>query len=412
MVNDITKKIILIMTVVVIGVMAYLVNSPKFLSAAKDGKLTLKAKIAGQFKSTKIAKKNRNKKPDIGNKSLDKRLPDIGNKKVRIAISLPLSGEGAIIGNAIKHSLEMAKADLPKDTKFQYEIVVDDSSKEKTSSESINKLFDSYKPDAVLSLGSKDAKIVANIAEKRNVPHITCAYGKEIAKNNEYTINHFPSPKAKADGFLQNLSDNNLRIFSIVASDTPEISEIIDAVELSARIQNFPIKNNIKIEHGKKDFSKEVAEINNENPEAVMVMLDSEDLELFAGALNESGNKYTYTSIDMLHYFYNRELVEGAIFVIASDGDYEFKESFRKKSVLQIPLCAAQLYDAVNLLASAYESTDGDNNKPKVEKVMQSLREIKSFPSATGIDISVSQDGNIDTPMIGMKVEKGLLKYQ
>lgn len=410
MVNDTTKKIILIMTIIVIIVMAYLVHSPKFLDIAKDGKITLKANIDSKLNNKNLFQKRSKIKLDKKEK-ISKTLPDLTKQKVKIGISIPLSGDGGIIGNAIKQSLEMAKKEIPSNTKFQYEVVIEDSSKSKSTFVSAYKLVDNHKVDALLSLGNKESQVVADIADNYKIPHITCVYGRNIVNNHKYTINHFPTPETKAEAFIKNLDDNNIRIFSIVYSDTPYFTEIINAVEKEAKNYNFSIKSKAVIKKGQSNFNAEIKIITENKPEAVMVMLSPEEMDVFASELNKTGEKYIYTSIDTLYHFYNRELVEDAVFVVASVGDYKFKEDFRKKSVLQIPLCAPQLYDAVKMFILAYENSNKDI-KPQGSDIIINLKKIVDFPSATGSDISVSKEGTIDSPMIGMKVDRGLLKYQ
>lgn len=414
MVNETTKRIILVMTIIVIIVMAYLVHSPKFLNISDDGKITFKVNKKSKIKISnnkfyKKRPKNKEEYNSIKHAQISSKVKD-NRPKVKIGISLPLSEDGGIFGNAIKQSLELALQDIPEDTKYRYEIVVEDDSKDKSVYTNTQRLIENEKVDALLSVGNNEAYIVAGFADRYKLPHITCSFESNVLKNSEYTLNHSPTIETRADAFLENLDNNNIRIFSIVSNDTPYIVEIVDEVEKKARIDNYPLLSKSVVKRGTSDFSKIINQIDETKPEAVMVMLEPEELDVFAEGLNKTKNNFVYTSIDLLHNYYNRSLVEGAVFVTSSDGDYKFKEDFRKNSVFQIPLCAPQLYDAVKMIAFIYEQTD--ETKPKGIEIVKRLKTIESFPSATNDDIDVNDDGTIDSPMIGMKIEKGILKYQ
>ncbi|MDR1694022.1 MAG: ABC transporter substrate-binding protein [Lactobacillaceae bacterium] len=408
MVNDKTKKIILLMTVIVIAIMAYLVHSPKFRHYYKGTQPKLV-----ELKNRAIAAKGIKIKSEKRAKSVQPALPEITIQKVKIGISLPLTGEGAIIGNAVKQSLEMAQSETPQDTKYKYEIIFNDSNGlGKSIEENTAGLITSDKVDVMLSLMNKDAEIVGRMTDGYQIPHITCAYGREAVKEYKYTFNHFPTPETKAKSFIKNLEDNNIKIFSIVAQDVPYINEILDAVENEARENNYPIYNKVMVKKGTSDFSKEVDSLVAKMPEAVMVMLEPDEMEFFAEQLdNAAEDVFVYTSIDLLHNFYNKKLVDGAIYIIASDGDFRFKTDFRKRSVLQVPLCAVNLYDAYKMIVQAYEKSAG-SVKPKSDVIYEEIYTISDFPSASGADIKVSLDRTIDSPMIGVKIEKGFLKYE
>lgn len=413
MIDKTTKKLIIFMTFIVIAIMVSLVCSPEFPKIVEKIELSLKSryfakdKLDGQkiFSERLNRIKSKRKFPNLGGAGVTASNKPI----VKLGISLPLTGDGSIAGNAIREALEIALNELPPDLQYEYRLVIEDNGALPTKY-TTNRLVQKG-VDGLLSAYNKDGEIVADFADFNKIPHISCAVGNQIMKKYNYSINHYPSAEDQAQAFLDNLSDNDIRIFSIVTDDNPLHIELVKAVEKKAKRQNFPILNKVTIEKGQYSYSKEAAEIAKKNPEAVMIMLDGEELFFFAESLNKTALKAKYTSIDKFYNFFDKSLINGAIFVAISDGDYIFKEDFRNKTVLPNVSCAAQMYDALRMYVVAFENLESVKDT-KTDKVYYNLKRISNFPSATGEFIDIAPSGNIVSPMMNMKIERDLLEYK
>lgn len=412
MISKTTSRIILLMTIIVISIITYLINSDSFIkhSSRTPGKIALGDKPLKQ-KSIKSVKKEAKKIAKTLKSG--KQLPDIGKslkekQTVRIGVSLPLSGPNEISGDALRSAINMAFNEIPKNTKFNYDIVIEDSGKEKTFM-STYALVDIKKVDALLSVYD-DSLIVAPIAEKNRIPHIACSWNEVFLKKNKYSYNHFPSYKHQAKSFLDNLEDNNIRIFSMVSMEDSFYVEIAKEIEKQAKKRNFIIPSRSTIKKGTTKFSKQIKEIEEKNPEAVLLLMNISESSLMASKLNRNKNTFRYTAIDMMSEI-NKNLMNGAVFVSYSRGDYTFREKFRRASILPVPSCAPNVYDAVKMLVLAFENTN-KKIKPFPKDVISNISLIQKFNSATGEEVSVGQDRMIDSPMESAEIYNNRIYYK
>lgn len=401
------------MTIIVISIITYLINSESFIkhSNRSPNKIALGNKKEGQKVLRKPASKAKQHVKNLAKKN--KQLPDIGKslkekQTVRIGISLPLSGPDEISGDALRSAILMAYNEIPNNTKFRYEIVIEDSGKEKTFMSTYT-LVDIKKVDALLSV-YKDAVTVAPIAEKKKIPHISCSWDENFLKDSKYSFNHFPSHKKQVKDFLKNLEDNNIRIFSVIAEEDTFYMDIMSELLKQARKENFIVASKAVIKKGAVKFSNEIKEIEEETPEAVLFLMDSRDAGLIASKLNRSKMPFRYTAIDMMNEI-NKNLMNGAVYVTSSRGDIMFRENFRRSSILPIPPCAPNVYDAVKMLVVAFENTN-KRIKPSAKDVVKNFSSISKFNSATGEEISVLINKKIESPLEKAEIYNNRVYYQ
>ncbi|MDD4556359.1 MAG: ABC transporter substrate-binding protein [Alphaproteobacteria bacterium] len=407
MINKTTSRIILMMTLIVISIIIYLINSESFIQYDKSiptnqialGKKGNITKSEGRKRVKKLAQEK--SLPDIGKSLKEKQV-------IKIGVSLPLSGEKEITGDALRSALYMAYNEIPENTKFKYEIIIEDSGKEKTFMSTYT-LVDVKDVDALLSV-YEDAEIVAKIAEKNKLPHIACAWNEHFLEKKSHSFNHFPSYNKQADSFLDNLERNNIRIFSIVNVKQEPYKSLAKEVKKQALKRNFVVQSVFEIEEGQLNFSKEIGELSEKTPEAVLVLMGQREGGIFTSKLNSKALSFRYTDIDMMREI-NKTTMNGALYVLSSRGDYLFREKFIKASVLPLPVCAPNLYDAVKMLVVAFESTD-KKIRPRSDVLLKSLSQISNFSSATGDVVSVGKDRIIESSLEAAEIYDNRIYYQ
>lgn len=411
MINKTTRFIILGMTIIIIFIMIYLVNSKSFTGITGAGDITLGKKkeyvvsntpSEGKQRIKNIAKENM---PDIGRKYL------ASQNNIKIAISLPSSKEKEVFGNSLKTAIYMAESEIPSKLRYNYEFIVKDSYDKKGKDitlENLKTFIEIDKVNAILSVGSKDISEISQLSEDKKIPHISCFLGGEILSSYNYTINNYPSSKNLATSFIDRLIKKNLRLVSIVGNQDPNILRIIDDVENLAVEKDIIIVSKNTIADTDDNYKKIVSDIKKANPEVVLLMLNPEKINSFATVLNKEKMNFQYASIDLFRNFHNRSLIEGGFFITSSEGNEIFKKRFRDKTVLPIHICAPNLYDSIKMLILSFE-----NNKGEVivspAKVMNNLKRIEGFKSATGDYISYKN--NFDTKPIIIEIVDGKTVY-
>lgn len=324
---------------------------------------------------------------------------------VKIGVSLPLTGNIANTGNAIKEALLMVQSQIPSNSKYKYEIVFDDDSYElRKIANNVNKQISVDKVDAVLSLFDGASSVIAPITEKNKIPHIGCAWGADFYKKYDYSFNHWSRPETQTSAFVSLLRDNSIKSIAVVMINYASTAEII------ANLKKQAIKNNIKITSvnmvngGEKDFHMVIEKIRKQKPDAVMVQMLDPELDIFAKQAFQSNLNIPYVAIDQLHTATNKELLNGAKFVLSHDGSTKFKSDLEKRTKLPAYSCVANLADAFNMIVSVYENSD---SRPTGMDLKDKLYQIKDFDSVLGTYVSVDKDGIIDSPLIRAEIKNG-----
>src|SRR3989344_4949025 len=83
---------------------------------------------------------------------------------VKIGVTLPLTGNIARLGQSTKNAIELAYANLPENTKYNYELVIeDDQFKPIVGASTASKLINVDKVSALISFGSPVGSAVSPI---------------------------------------------------------------------------------------------------------------------------------------------------------------------------------------------------------------------------------------------------------
>jgi len=323
---------------------------------------------------------------------------------VRIGASLPLTGDLAPIGNVIKESLVMALSEIPVDSKYRYKIIFEDDQYDmKKIVTNANRLISIRNVDAMLFMFD-GSNVSAPIAERREIPSLGCTWGADFFKDYEYSFNHWSRPETQAAAFVLLMKDENIKTISIIAQHSANITELMKAVEKQAKQNNIKLNPINYVNIDVKDFRMEITRMKKQQPDAVMIMLLDPQITIFAKQAAEQNLNIRFTSIDEIAHTPNKELLEGSIFVSSITGGDDFQERFAKHTNLSMKSCASNLYDWFKIIVDIFESSD---HRLTGEELKNRIYQIKNFPSAMGIEISVDKDGIIDTPLFRARIKDG-----
>lgn len=324
---------------------------------------------------------------------------------VRIGASLPLTGNLAPVGGVIKEALLMAQAEIPADSKYRYELIIDDDQFEvKKTVANANKQISINKADAILTIYDSALRSVAPIAEKSKIPMIGCAWGKDFVKDYQYAFKHWPKPETQSKHFFQLLADKKIKSIAIINANVAAVQELMEQLEKDAKNKGVKIVLVEKINSGARDFRIEIEKIRKLGPDAVALEMFEPEMGIFVKQAREAGLNIPYVSVDQIYDANDKSALEGSEFVVSHDGSDEWKARLAQRTDLTILGGTANLYDAFKMLVDIYESAD---HKLTGAELKDRLYQTKDYPSALGMKVSVDKDGIIDSPLIRARISGG-----
>ena len=324
---------------------------------------------------------------------------------VKIGVTLPLTGDISHIGNAIKAALLVAQSDIPSNSKYKYEIIFDDDSYElRKIANNAKKQVSMDHVDAILCLFDGASSVIAPISESAKIPNIGCTWGAEFYKKYDYSFNHWSRPETQTDAFIKMLLDNKIKSFSIVMLNYASTAELIEHIKQAAKKNGIKITSVNIVNGGEKDFRITIEKIRKQKPDVVMLQMLDPELGIFTRQAFQSNLNIPYVAIDQLHTAANKELLNGAKFVLSYDGSPKFKADLAARTNLPAYPCVANLVDAFNMIVAIYEKSD---NRPTGAELKDKLYNTKDFDSVLGVHVSVDSDGIIDSPLMRAHIENG-----
>lgn len=324
---------------------------------------------------------------------------------VKIGMSLPLTGNLAQIGNAIKDVIALAKNEIPSDSKYNYEFFIEDDGYEPRRMALMNNLMIStHKVDALFTIWGTAANITAPLAEKNKIIHINCGWGGDIYGQFKYSFHHSPSTRSQAKALTTLLRDKNIKTISIVSINYALFDEIMKYVRPNFAEAGIKILSTDLVNMKTYDYRMIIAKLKETNPDIILILLDKPELGAFGKQAAEMKLNKPFTSIDVIIEAENLSLYEGSEFIMAPIGSPEFITKFKKISDNNIEVCLANFYDMVKIIYNTYEQFD---DKPTPEQIVDALHQIKNYDSPVGAKLTVDQNGNIDSDLIRAKIQNG-----
>ncbi len=99
-----------------------------------------------------------------------------GNAKVKVGVILPLSGEGATIGDGIRNGIALGLTELSPETRNKIEVVYeDDALLPKNTVTAFNRLVGIHNIDVVINVSSGTSNAIAPLTEQKKIPFIAIA---------------------------------------------------------------------------------------------------------------------------------------------------------------------------------------------------------------------------------------------
>jgi branched-chain amino acid transport system substrate-binding protein len=329
---------------------------------------------------------------------------------VKIGVTLPLTGDVAMLGQNSKQALLLAQEQISKNTKYNYEFVFeDDQFKTQMGASTANKLIGINNVSALFSFGSPVGNVVSPIAEKAGVTHINFFASDMNVANGEYNFVNYTPPYKDSELFVKELNRRGIKSVVIFGQqDNPGAVALISAFENDIKNTDIKVLSTQKFNTGTRDFRTQIATVKALNPNIYVLEVTSPELETLTKQLREAGIKTPVTTMEAFEFSSDLSLFEGMWYVNAADPQKWFVDLFTKRYPNDAPkFGAANGYDSVNLIVQAVEKAGDGKTVPSREEIKNALSEIKGFNGALGDNLSIDKDGVVVSEAVVREVRDG-----
>lgn len=331
---------------------------------------------------------------------------------IKIGVTLPLTGDVAMLGENSKKALLLAQEQLSQNTKYNYEFVFeDDQFKPQIGATTANKLISIDKVSALFSFGSPVGNVVSPIAEKSKIPHINFFASDTHVADGDYNFVHYTPPYEDSKVFISELNKRGIKkVVFFGQQDNPGVSAIINAFETDIKNTDIKVLSTQKFNTGTRDFRTQIASVKGLSPDIYVLEASSPELETLTKQLREAGIKTPVTTMEAFEFSSDLSLFEGMWYVNAADPETWFTDLFTKKYTDSPKFGSANGYDAVNLIVRAVEEVGDGKTAPTREQIKTALSQIKSFDGALGKNLSVDKNGLVVSSAVVRMVKGGKLE--
>lgn len=319
-------------------------------------------------------------------------LPPETKETVKIGAILPLTGGSAHMGESCRQAMLLAKEQL-KDTKYNYEILFEDDAMERVkTATALQKLINVDKVDVLISWSSGSGNVVSPVAEQEQIIHFGIASDPIIAEG-KFNFLHWTPPESENEKFVAQLQKQNISKIAIIALNQEGFRTTINDLKPRFEQADIQIVYEAIVPPEQRDFKTEITKAKEAKPEILFIGFWPPQLEILGKQLRELAADVPLTSIEAFEYSEQPELFEGHWYVQAADPAESFVQDYQAKYGEAPQLSAANAYDIINLIVTAFENTAQDiKGKPSLENVISALQQIKDFPGALG-KLSIPETG-------------------
>lgn len=330
----------------------------------------------------------------------------VGDKPtVKIGVIYPMSGDGAIYGQAAKDTVEMFFEEFNKrDRHFNYEVSFEDNQLKLPLTASLaNKLTQVDKVDVLVSCLSNFGAVVSPIAEKAKTLHFSVATDPSVAKG-YYNFMASSNVEGESQLLYDTLVKNNAsRVDVVLVNATGPISMIDYFKSIAAKEKGLEVSNVYFVNGDEKDFRTLIAKIKEGNPDYLVVVLAMPAVDIFLKQYHEAGVKIPFTGIETFTYLQDKSLAEGMWYVDAASATDDFAKKYEAKTGRTSTDYAEYMDMILQMVTLGYE---GANSTDKV-KVGEYIQEHSSGLDTAVGKVSTKADGIIDGEPLLKKVENG-----
>lgn len=334
------------------------------------------------------------------------------SNKIKVGVILPLSGETASMGEAMRNGISLAMNNLPTNIKnkiqFNFE---DDALLAKNSISAFHKLTGHYNIDVLINASSNTGRALAPLAEQRQITFIAIASDSAISNKKNYVFNLWVTPDEEVRIAIPEALKRGYRKIARIGTTQDGVLAIKESFD---RQNNGRLQLVLDEEYPPdiKDFRSFLTKLRGyKDLDAIMAVLVPGQCGIFARQARELGLHQDIFGFEIFEDVAEVRASAGALvgqwYVNTDDPDSHFIENYRKHYPNASLLAASNAHDAALLIAKAIEA--GHNRSTFHEY----LKNLNNFTGALGT-YSASGDNTFTLPAaIKVVTEDGFKKvYQ
>ena len=328
---------------------------------------------------------------------------------VKIGVSLPLTGNMAFMGNIAKEAVLMGFEKWKnKNTKYQYELIIEDDGFEpRKIAVAGNKLINYDHVNAIISYLDQPAYYYFNQALEKKFIHMTCSWGDDLS-DGIYNFNNITSHAEASKKLVDYMKKQGVKRIGYVSQNNRGPMHLKDNMMRELKNAGIEVVYEETFNIGNKDYRMFLAGVKDKPVDVIMAVFLVPDLFAFTKQKNEMGITTPLTTVDYFEDAENKEIFNDYYYVIASMGNDDFRQAIKNRIGSDVKACVANTYDNLDLLIWAYENAESENKKiPTAESVSNALHKIKDRDGSVG-KIDVMDNGRIESTAHLKKIIKGI----
>lgn len=207
-------------------------------------------------------------------------LPISAEESFDVGLVIPLSGNAADYGIAIKNCIELAKKDRPEiftNIRFRYE---DASYDPKLAVTAFNKLAGLQKVELFATWGVSFCKALAPLAEAHKIPLVGICIDPESAANREYVIRFMNASDEFMRTTAEYLHEKRLNKLGIILSESAYLEELLEALRRN-RIDGQTITVIDRLSSSENNFRSNLTKLRSSEFDAIGVFLGPGQISTF-----------------------------------------------------------------------------------------------------------------------------------
>lgn len=340
----------------------------------------------------------------------DNKNEDVAVEKptIKIGAIYPMSGDGAIYGEAAKEAVKLFFEDFnKKESHFNYEVIFEDNQlKPAQNAVLAKKLIDLDKVDVLVTCLSNFGMVVSPIAEAHKTLHFSIATDPNVAKG-FYNFMASSNVESEVKVLYDELLKNNAATVDIVLVNATGAVTMMDYFkDIAAKEKQLSIDNIYNVNADEKDYRTIIAKIKQNKPDYVIVMLQMPGIDIFLKQYKEAGVNIPFTGIETFSYLQNKKLAEGMWYIDAAIATDAFEHKYKNFTKRETTDYAEYMDMILQIVTNAYEKTGGTDKVKVGEYILQNSNGIET---AIGKVSTMGDDGLIAGEPILRKVENGKL---
>ncbi len=329
---------------------------------------------------------------------------------IKIGVTLPLTGGVATLGQANKNAILLAYSQLPKDTKYNYQLIFeDDAFNPATGASTANKLISVDGVSALISFGSPVGNVVSPIAEQNHITHINDFASDPHVASGTYNFVDYTPAYQDAKVFFPELEKRNIHtiVFFGQQDNTGALALISTFLSVASSTPSIKVLSTQMFNTGTTDFRTQIDKVKGLNPDIYVFEASSPELEILTKQLRQEGVNTPITTMEAFDFSSQLSLFEGDWYVDAADPTSLFTDLYTKTYGIAPLAGAANGYDSFNMIVQSVETVGDGKTIPSSTAIAHAVAQIKGFNGALGNNLSVGSDHLVVSQAVVKMIENG-----